>query len=242
MNDSSLPQAPPTAARPADGKVLIWDVPVRVFHWLLAASFAGAWLTAEAEQWRLLHIMLGYTVLGLTGFRIVWGVIGTRHARFSSFVRGPSVVVRYLGSLVRGQPQHHTGHNPAGAIAILALLLLGLAVGISGWATYASANGEAYEEVHEMLATLMLVVVGLHIAGAIAGSWLHRENLVAAMFTGRKHGNAADGIERDQRGLGVLLLAAVLGFWWWQLQHPTEGLARTGRATESEPDRHADVD
>lgn len=242
MNDSSLPQAPATAARPVGARILVWDVPVRVFHWLLAASFAGAWLTAEGEQWRLLHVTLGYTVLGLTGFRIVWGLIGTRHARFSSFVRGPSVVARYLGSLVRGQPQHYTGHNPAGALAILSLLLLGLAVGISGWATYAGANGEAYEEVHEALATLMLVVVGLHIMGAIVGSWIHRENLVAAMFTGRKHGDAAEGIERDRRGLGVVLLAAVLGFWWWQSQHPTEGVARSGRATESEAGRHVDED
>lgn len=242
MSDSSPPQASATAARPTAAKILVWDLPVRVFHWMLAASFAGAWLTAEEEQWQLLHVTLGYTVLGLIGFRLVWGVLGTRYARFSSFVRGPSVLVRYLGSLVRGQPQHYTGHNPAGAIAILALLLLGLATGVSGWATYAAASGKAYEEVHEVLATLMLVVVGLHIAGAIVGSWVHHENLVGAMFTGRKHGNVAEGIEHERRGLGALLLAAVLGFWWWQLQHPTEGVARTGRATESEAGSHVDED
>jgi cytochrome c biogenesis protein CcdA len=150
--------------------------------------------------------------------------------------------MRYLGSLLRGQPRHYIGHNPAGAVAILILLLLGLAVGISGWATYAGVGGEASEDIHEALATLMLVVVGLHILGVAAGSWMHRENLVAAMITGRKRGAPSDGIERDPRGLGALLLAAVLGFWWWQLQHPSEGVARTGGASTSEADRRGEQD
>lgn len=242
MKNSSLPHSPATAATPADARILVWDLPVRVFHWLLAASFAGAWVTAEGDQWRLLHVTLGYTVLGLVGFRLIWGLVGTRYARFSSFVRTPSVVADYLGSMLRGQPQHYTGHNPAGAVAVLTLLLLGLAVGVSGWATYATAKGEAYEEVHEVLATLMLILVGLHILGVIVGSWLHHENLIAAMITGRKHGAPADGIERERRGLGTVLLAAVLGFWWWQLQHPTEGVARTGRASASQDGRQGDDD
>jgi cytochrome b len=125
MNDSPLPRAQ-AAATPANARILVWDLPVRVFHWLLVASFAGAWLTAEGEQWRLLHVSLGYTVLGLVAFRLVWGVFGTRYARFSSFIRGPSAVARYLGNLMHGRPQHYTVHNPAGAVAIVALLLLGL--------------------------------------------------------------------------------------------------------------------
>lgn len=242
MTGNSQRQFSTIAATPADARILVWDMPVRVFHWLLAASFFGAWLTAEGDQWRFLHVTLGYTVLGLIGFRLIWGVLGTRYARFASFVRGPTVVARYLGSLLRGQPEHYTGHNPAGAIAILALLLLGLAVGASGWATYTLANGEAYEDLHEVFATVMLVIVGLHILGAIIGSWVHRENLIGAMITGRKHGSPADGIERDRRGLGTVLLAAVLGFWWWQLQHPSEGVARTGTAPSSQDGRKEDED
>jgi len=242
MEGNSQPRLSATAAAPANARILVWDMPVRVFHWLLAVSFLGAWLTAEGDQWRLLHVTLGYTVPGLVGFRIVWGVLGTRYARFASFVRSPSIVVRYIGSLLRGKPQHYTGHNPAGAVAILALLLLGLAVGVSGWATYALANGEAYEDLHEVLATLMLVIVALHILGVVVGSWVHHENLVGAMITGRKHGAPSDGIERDRRGPGVLLLAAVLGFWWWQLQHPADGVARSGRASVNETDRRSDED
>ncbi|HET7525957.1 MAG TPA: cytochrome b/b6 domain-containing protein, partial [Burkholderiaceae bacterium] len=102
--------------------VLVWDAPVRVFHWLMVLSFAGAYLTAESERWRLLHVTLGYTMAGLLAFRIVWGLIGTRHARFASFVRGRAAVMRYLRSLLGGRPEHHAGHNPAGAWAIVALL------------------------------------------------------------------------------------------------------------------------
>ena len=76
----------------------------------------------------MLHVTLGYTMAGLVAFRILWGLVGTRHARFASFVRGPAAVARYLGSLLRGRPEHHSGHNPAGALAIVALLVLTLAV------------------------------------------------------------------------------------------------------------------
>ena len=102
------------AARPA---ILVWDAPVRVFHWLMVLSFAGAYLTAESERWRLLHVTLGYTMAGLVVFRIVWGLLGSRYAKFSSFVRGPAAVARYVRSLFNGQPEHHVGHNPAGAHA-----------------------------------------------------------------------------------------------------------------------------
>ncbi len=121
---------------PAVRKVLVWDAPVRVFHWLMVLSFAGAYLTAESERWRLVHVTLGYTMAGLVAFRIVWGLIGTRHARFSSFVRGPAAIAGYVRGLVRGRPEHHVGHNPAGALAIVALLGLTLVVTATGWATY----------------------------------------------------------------------------------------------------------
>ena len=94
--------------------ILVWDLPVRMFHWLTVLSFAGAWLTAESERWRLLHVTLGYTLAGLLVFRVLWGLIGTRHARFTDFVRGPGAVRRYLAALLRGQPEQAVGHNPAG--------------------------------------------------------------------------------------------------------------------------------
>jgi cytochrome b len=206
------------SASPADPRILVWDAPVRVFHWLLALSFAGAWLTAESEAWRLVHVTLGYTVAGLVVFRILWGLLGTRYARFSAFVRGPRAVARYVGSLAQGRPEHHTGHNPAGALAIVALLSLAALVAATGWATYNELAGEWLGELHEAVASAMLAIVGVHVAGVVLGSWLHRENLVGSMLTGRKSGAPAEGIRSSWRTLAAAMLLAVLGFWWFQWQ------------------------
>jgi cytochrome b len=222
-----------SVARPIDQEasmkdVLVWDLPVRIFHWLLAASFAGAWLTAEHERWRLLHVTFGCTVLALAVLRVAWGLVGTRHARFGDFVRGPRAALRYLGGLVRGQPQHYAGHNPAGGLAVVALLALAITAAAAGLATY--TLGDAYEDLHEALATIMLALVGLHVAAVVVSGWLHRENLVAAMFSGRKRGAPVDGIATPRRGLGIVLLAVVLGFWGWQLSHPAAGLGAVAAA------------
>ena len=199
-------------------KIRVWDAPVRVFHWLLVLSFAGAYLTAESERWRLVHVSLGYTMAGLVAFRILWGLLGTRYARFSNFVRGPTAVLRYLRSLMRGQPEHYLGHNPAGAFAIVLLLLLSACVVVSGWASYNDVGGRWLDELHEGAANLMLALTGIHVAGVVVSSWLHRENLVRAMVTGSKEGAPEAGIQRAWRPLALLLLVAVLGFWWLQWQ------------------------
>lgn len=233
MNDSS--------ASPA--KVLVWDMPVRLFHWLMVLCFAGAYLTAETERFRLVHVTLGYTMAGLVAFRLIWGLMGTRYARFSSFVRGPGAVLRYLRSLPGGQPEHHVGHNPAGALAIMLILGLTAMVTSTGWANYNELGGEWLEETHEVLANLMLLIVGVHVAGVVLSSWLHKENLVRAMVTGRKPGQAQDGIRRAWLSVAALMLVVVLSFWWqqWQTapqqaaQHTT-GQAHTGGATDDDDD------
>ena len=203
-------------------KIKVWDAPVRVFHWLLVLSFAGAYLSAESESWRLLHVTLGYTLGGLVAFRLVWGLVGTRYARFANFVRGPQAVLTYLRSLRKGQPQHHLGHNPAGAVAIVLLLLASVAVVGSGWAIYNDVGGEWLSELHDIAANSMLLVVAIHVAGVLAASRLHRENLVRAMVTGQKNGAPADGIRRTRAALAVLLVLAVLGYWWLQWQSAPE--------------------
>ncbi|MES2877391.1 MAG: cytochrome b/b6 domain-containing protein [Pseudomonadota bacterium] len=199
-------------------KILVWDAPVRVFHWLMVLSFAGAYLTAESERWRLLHVSLGYTMGGLVAFRILWGLMGTRYARFGNFVRSPAAVLRYGRSLLARQPEHHVGHNPAGAWAIVLLLLSSLAIVATGWAVYNDLGGNRVEELHEGAANFMLAVVALHVAGVAVSSWLHRENLVRAMVTGQKDGQPEEGIRRSWRAPALLLLIAVLGFWWLQWQ------------------------
>jgi cytochrome b len=234
LNAAATPDGP---AAPAP-KVLVWDLPVRVFHWLLALSFAGAWLTAESEAWRLVHITLGYTMAALVGFRLVWGLLGSRPARFASFVRGPAAVKAYLKALLNGQAAHTTGHNPAGALAIVALLGLTLLTTGLGWATYNDWGGEALAEGHELAASGMLGVVGLHLLGVAVGSWAHRENLVRAMVTGRKRGLPQEGARHTAWPVAVLLLAAVLGFWAWQASTapPGAGTALLSRGLGDDAD------
>src|SRR5512140_2139725 len=170
------------------GKSKVWDAPVRVFHWLLAAAFAGAYLVAESEQLRGVHMILGYTAMGLIVFRIIWVLVGSRFARFRSFLFPPSAAVGYLRSLATDRPQHFIGHNPAGSYAIYAILLIGMVTGVTGYLTLSEIGGESVEDLHEICANIWLGVVSVHIAGVLLGSWIHRENLVRAMITGYKQG------------------------------------------------------
>jgi cytochrome b len=198
----------------------VWDAPVRVFHWLIVLSFAGAWLTSEGRAWRPVHVTLGYTMAGLLVFRLAWGLVGTRHARFASFVRGPRAAWRYVQSLLHGRPEHHAGHNPAGALAIVALLVL---IGITcatGWATWNELGGKWLEELHEGVANTLFAVVIVHLAGVAVGSLAHHENLVRAMVTGRKAVPPHEGIRSAWRTVAVLMLVATLGFWALQWNAP----------------------
>jgi cytochrome b len=245
MHAAADPAQPPHAGAapgtPVTLRRLVWDAPVRVFHALMIVSFAGAWLTGDSERWRVAHIGFGYTMAGLVAFRLLWGVVGTRHARFAAFVRGPSAALRYLFSLAQGRPEHHVGHNPAGALAIVGLLGLTAVVVASGWLTLNDLGGEWLEEWHEGAAEALLVLVGVHLAGVLAGSLAHRENLVGAMITGRKRATAAQGIPRAHVGVAALLLAAVIGFWIWQgFAAPAPTAADgTDRAASSEQPRDA---
>jgi cytochrome b len=225
--------ASPTQPRltPAVRKVLIWDAPVRVFHWLMVLCFAGAFISAESERWRLLHVSLGYTLAGLIVFRIVWGLVGPRTARFVNFVRGPAAVARYLGAILRGKPEHHTGHNPAGALAIVGLLSLGALISLTGWALFNDVGGKWLEAGHELAANAMLALVGLHVAGVLLASLMHHENLIGAMFTGRKAARPAEGLRSAWRSVAALLVVAVCGFWWLQWQTaPGVASAQAGTA------------
>jgi cytochrome b len=194
-------------------RILVWDLPTRLFHWLLAGTFAGAWLTADSEHWIDVHVTLGYTFAGLISFRLVWGFVGTRHARFSSFVAQPHSVARYLASIAKGKPQHHIGHNPAGGWAVLALLGLGAVVALSGYLTYADYGGHWVEELHEGAASAMLTLVFVHIGAVVLSSFIHRENLAKAMVTGFKRGAAWEAIPRPRWIAAGALLVAVVGFW-----------------------------
>lgn len=182
------------------GRVRVWDPLVRVFHWSLAVGFATAFIVEDDIL--DVHVWAGYLVLILIAVRLVWGLIGTRHARFTDFVRGPRQVLDYFAGAMRGKAPHYLGHNPAGGAMVVALLVAVAATGLTGMALYGAeelsgplaplmrdlprAWGHWLEEAHEVLANLTLGLIVLHIGGVLFSSLAHRENLVAAMFTGYK--------------------------------------------------------
>jgi cytochrome b len=175
-----------TAPAVRSANVIVWDPVVRLFHWgVVAACVLNLFVLEPGKEW---HRYAGYTVLGLLAVRFVWGFVGTRHARFSDFVRSPSAISRYIVDLRHGREVRHLGHNPAAAVMMLVLMALLLATGVSGWMMTLDAfwgNG-FIEETHEVLANGIMVLAGLHALAAIVESFRHRENLVLAMVTGRK--------------------------------------------------------
>jgi cytochrome b len=195
--------------------ILVWDWPVRIGHWLMVGGFIIAWLSGDSETFRLVHVFAGATVLAVALFRLPWGFLGSRYARFVDFVRGPGAVKDYASSLLKLAPDHHVGHNPAGGWAIVLLLALGIVTGISGWAMYNDIGGEILEELHEGLASTMLFVVLIHLIGVFSGSLLHGENLVRAMLTGRKQGTPEEAISSARPLAAALLLIWVIAAGWW---------------------------
>ncbi len=170
-------------------RIQVWDPFVRVFHWSLVSVGILAWGSAEEQAW--LHERAGYFILVLVGLRVLWGLVGSHHARFSEFLRGPRQTLAYLRDLRSVRPQHYLGHNPAGGWMVVALLCAMLATGASG-ALIGTGEGEFVEELHEGLAEFTLVLVVIHLGGVLFSSLLHRENLVGAMWTGAKIRRNAD--------------------------------------------------
>jgi cytochrome b len=175
--------------------ILVWDRFIRLFHWTAASLVLIAFLTTDDA--RSLHEAAGYAVLVLIMARCVWGLYGTRYALFVSFIAGPHAVLRYLMLLRDGRAPRHIGHNPAGSVMIVALLILLAIVSGSGWLSETDAYfGVPWvDHLHHISAHLLLGLVGLHVAGVIVVSWLHRENLVLAMITGRKFADSGVGAE-----------------------------------------------
>lgn len=210
--------------QPKSAWIRVWDPIVRCGHWTLVAGFFIAYFTEQ--DFLTLHVWAGYVVGAVVLFRLLWGFVGTRHARFSDFVFRPAVIARYLRGLRRGEVEHYVGHNPAGGAMILLLLVCVSLTVYTGLEVYAVKNhagplatlqggtepaavfqpetvartsdkdghrraGEGredgfWEELHEFLANLTLILVILHVTGAVVSSHLHRENLVKAMITGKK--------------------------------------------------------
>lgn len=176
-----------TRKRPAmAATVPVWDVVVRTFHWIVVS---GCILNLFIlEDGKAAHEVVGYVVAGALAIRVLWGFIGTRHARFSDFVPTPRRLRTYLADLRAGREPRMIGHNPAGAVMMLALMALLAAVSLTGWMMGLDAFwGAAWlEELHGAIADAILVLALIHAAAALFESWRHDENLVWAMVSGRK--------------------------------------------------------
>lgn len=192
-------------------QVKVWDPLVRIFHWGLVVSFVIAYITEDDVMW--LHEIAGYSVLGLVAFRVIWGVVGPRYARFTDFVRGPATIKQYLKTFFKPDARHYLGHNPAGGWMVLVLLVM---LALTSWsgieALEAEQGGQAstsveiiksahadddhdeserqsdefWEDIHEAIANITLLLVFVHIGGVLFTSLFHGENLVRAMWTGKK--------------------------------------------------------
>jgi cytochrome b len=195
----------------------VWDASVRVGHWLLAICFATAYATGESESWRLWHVYSGGGVLGIVCFRVLWGFIGTPHARFSSFMRSPKVVLLYFKSIIAGKPEHHSGHNPAGGWAILGLLGLSAISAMTGWIIYQGSPAHWLEKAHEIAANLTLLLIGVHVFAMLLSSKLHQENLIKAMVLGYKDQATTfqQSISKKATATGLLLLMSFVGLSLW---------------------------
>jgi cytochrome b len=221
-------------------KYLVWDLPVRLFHWLLVLCLIGQWLTAEVlEDAMDIHFYIGYFTLGLVIFRLVWGFIGTKYAKFSSFLAGPTSILAYLISVVSKQHRFTIGHNSLGGLILPAVLILVGLQAISGLFTtddivytgpyYASTNSELQDWMqwlHHNIFDLLLAIIGIHLF-AIAWYLLFlKHNLVTAMLNGKKTIEPKQSIQHSQLVRAVILICVVAVFVYWLVEinpPPVEG-------------------
>jgi len=184
-----------------NNKIVVWDPLVRLFHWTLVITCITAYVTQE-ENYEL-HLQSGYLIIGLICFRIIWGFIGSDHARFSDFVYRPATILKYLKERRNSQARRYLGHNPAGGIMVIFMLLVLLTITLSGIALDAAENRagplsgsqlflytDIINVVHNISTHIATVMVMLHILGVIFSGKAHNENLAVAMITGKKRGES----------------------------------------------------
>ncbi len=196
--------------------IRVWDWTVRVSHWTLAVSFITAYATSESESLRLIHNTAGLMTLAAVIYRVAWGFVGSRHARFSAFLYSPVRAVVYLKSLTTRSPDHFTGHNPAGGWAVIGLLALALLTAGTGLANDLELGGSLVEKTHDVFANLAIAMVALHLVAVAASSFLHKENLVKPMLWARKMGQKAEEIPVSAGLVGALVFVVwIVTFVMW---------------------------
>lgn len=208
-------------------KKLIWDLPIRIVHWLLTVLIFGSWYTVSVAGNMKAHMLIGQVILCLLVFRVVWGFVGTRYAKFSSFVFGPRTIVAYARTILSRSGGGYAGHNPLGFLAVFAMLLL---IGIQVTTGLFATDGDFYEgplnhlvsgstgrditDIHYLNFDVLAIMIGIHIVAIFFYLLYKRENLISPMFTGAKTGDALEAIGGSKLGLAIgVLIASAAGVY-----------------------------
>ncbi len=197
-------------------KLLIWDIPTRLFHWLLATSVILALVLAEFAEKETplfyLHVVFGVLAGLLIVWRIVWGLIGSHHAKWGQLFFTPTSVVNYFREVASGRGAYYAGHNPGSSLVIIGMLgfiALTVVTGIF------NAQNELFEELHESLPFVVLALVGVHVTGVLLATNMHKENYALAMFTGYKKAEKSEAIVHGHPFAAIIMLVLVLGTWYY---------------------------
>ena len=211
--------------------VLVWDLPVRVFHWALVLLIVSQIVTVSIGGNAMeYHVLGGYAILALVVFRIIWGLVGTPTARFSDFVRGPLAVLRYAGSLKSRTPEQATGHNPLGGWSVVAMLISILVQAVSGlfaddeimttgplWKYVSGDTASLFNVIHETNAQVLLALICIHLAAILFYLLRKKENLIKPMFTGSKQlsESTTESLRPFQGTLRALIVLAICAVATW---------------------------
>jgi len=219
----------------ANGSHLIWDWPLRLWHWVFAVAVLGAWITGQwgGFDWRQWHFWFGQAAVGLLIFRLLWGVIGPRHARFTSFLPGPGSLQRYLKTLPRRDTPESPGHSPLGAVAVIVILTVLSAQAASGlfitddilyegpwYVAVGEDTADLASTIHHRLAWPVGVIIVIHLAAIVFYRLFKGQRLTRAMVTGRKSSkrvSSGDAIPSSRTVLALLAIVGVAALTWWLL-------------------------
>jgi cytochrome b len=205
--------------------ILVWDLPTRLFHWLLVTLVIASFVTGKiGGTWMQYHQWSGYAIIGLLIFRFAWGFVGGRHARFSAFICGPGAVLRYARALLRRDAPHHLGHNPLGGWSVLAMLTALLVQAATGlfanddiitegplfpWVSKATSDWLTH--IHNLNQNAILVLVGVHVMAILFYLIIKHENLIYPMFSGYKY-RQDNGLPSANHCWKALLVAGLAAF------------------------------
>ncbi|MGB1201530.1 MAG: cytochrome b/b6 domain-containing protein [Cognaticolwellia aestuarii] len=211
---------------------LIWDLPLRIFHWLLVLSIGASWYTSDQDNGLIeYHLLVGYFALGLIVFRILWGFLGTTHSKFIHFFPSLKKIIAYIQSFKQADPVHYAGHNPLGSLMVFFMLITILLQAVSGLfmdddifttGPYSGSINSSVESVlvyiHRNGFNLILAAIALHISAVIFYERVKKQALISAIITGKKSArmvNKKDSISHSKIGLAILISIVVAGFIYW---------------------------